>query len=69
MATGTVKFFDTYKGFGFISPDKGGSDLYVDIGSVKHSGLSTLTNKQKVSFKANADSLGEGNRAVNLRLL
>lgn len=51
MATGTVKWFDTTKGFGFIQPDEGGKDAFVHISAVERSGLSGLNEGQKVSYE------------------
>jgi CspA family cold shock protein len=51
MTEGTVKFFNTTKGFGFIQPDDGGKDAFVHISAVERSGLSTLTEGQKVSYE------------------
>ena len=50
MATGTVKFFNTQKGFGFIQPADGSKDVFVHISAVERAGLSTLNEGQKVSF-------------------
>ena len=50
MATGTVKWFDTVKGFGFIEPEDGSKDAFVHISAVERSGLSGLNEGQKVSF-------------------
>lgn len=50
MATGTVKWFNPVKGFGFIEPDDGGADAFVHISAVEKAGLSTLNEGQKVSF-------------------
>ena len=50
MSTGTVKFFNSMKGFGFISPDDGSRDVFVHISAVERSGLGTLNEKQKISF-------------------
>jgi cold shock protein len=50
MATGTVKWFDATKGFGFIVPDEGGKDVFVHISAVERAGLQTLKDNQKVSF-------------------
>jgi CspA family cold shock protein len=50
MATGTVKFFNTQKGFGFIQPSDGGKDVFVHISAVEKAGLSTLNEGQKVSY-------------------
>jgi CspA family cold shock protein len=51
MATGTVKFFNTQKGFGFIQPDDGSKDVFVHISAVERSGMNTLNEGQKVSFE------------------
>jgi len=50
MATGTVKFFNTQKGFGFIQPTDGGKDVFVHISAVERAGMSTLNEGQKLSF-------------------
>ena len=50
MATGTVKWFNETKGYGFIQPDDGGKDVFVHITAVKEAGLMTLTEGQKVEF-------------------
>lgn len=51
MATGTVKWFNPTKGFGFIEPDQGGNDVFVHISAVEKSGLSTLDEGQKVDYE------------------
>ncbi|EIE50030.1 cold-shock protein [Salipiger aestuarii] len=50
MATGTVKWFNTTKGFGFIAPDNGGKDVFVHISAVERAGLTGLRDDQKVTF-------------------
>ncbi len=50
MAQGTVKWFNSTKGFGFIQPDEGGKDVFVHISAVERSGLTGLNDNQKVSF-------------------
>jgi cold shock protein len=55
MTTGTVKWFNLQKGFGFIAPDDGGSDAFVHISAVERSGLSDLREGQKVSYELVAD--------------
>ncbi|MEB8385828.1 cold-shock protein [Rhodobacteraceae bacterium KMM 6894] len=50
MPTGTVKWFNTTKGYGFIAPDDGGKDVFVHISAVERSGLAGLADDQKVSF-------------------
>jgi CspA family cold shock protein len=51
MATGTVKFFDTKKGFGFIQPEDGDKDVFVHISAVEQAGLGTLTEGQRVDYE------------------
>ena len=67
MASGTVKFFNNDKGFGFITPDEGGNDVFVHITAVKDSGLADLTDGQRISFDTEPDRRGKGPKAVNLR--
>ena len=65
--TGTVKFFNADKGFGFITPENGGGDVFVHISSVEQSGMSTLSENQKVSFDTQPDPKGKGPKAVNIK--
>jgi CspA family cold shock protein len=51
MATGTVKWFNATKGFGFIAPDEGGSDVFVHISAVQAAGLTELQDNQKISYE------------------
>lgn len=51
MPSGTVKWFNTTKGYGFIAPDQGGKDVFVHISAVERSGLTGLADNQKVSFE------------------
>ena len=55
MATGTVKFFNSQKGFGFIQPDSGGADVFVHISAVERAGLRGLAEGQKVSYEIVVD--------------
>ena len=68
MATGTVKFFNTTKGFGFIRPDDGSKDVFVHISAVERSGLGTLSENQKVSFEVEKGRDGRSS-AVNLKAI
>ncbi|MCC5982397.1 MAG: cold-shock protein [Oceanicaulis sp.] len=68
MTTGTVKFFNTTKGFGFITPDDGGKDVFVHITAVQSAGLAGLNDGQRVSFETEPDTRGKGPKAVNLQL-
>ena len=65
MATGTVKFFNSAKGFGFISPEGGNKDVFVHASAVEAAGLRTLSEGQKVSFDVQPDP--KGSKAVNLQ--
>jgi cold shock protein len=66
MASGTVKFFNTQKGFGFIAPDTGGKDVFVHISAVERAGLRGLNEGQKVSYDMEKDQRGRES-AGNLR--
>lgn len=65
MTTGTVKFFNPAKGFGFIAPDGGAKDVFVHISAVERAGMATLNEGQKVSFDLEQDKRGREN-ACNL---
>jgi CspA family cold shock protein len=67
MATGTVKWFNTTKGYGFIQPDQGGKDVFVHISAVERSGLTGLADNQKVSYDLQSGRDGRES-AVNLQL-
>jgi cold shock protein len=67
MTTGTVKWFNSQKGFGFIQPDDGGKDVFVHISAVERAGLSGLNEGQKVSFEVVADRRSGKSSAENLR--
>jgi Cold shock proteins len=69
MATGTIKFFNADKGFGFITPDNGGSDVFIHVSALQSSGLSHLTEGQKISYDTEPDKRGKGPKAVNIQLL
>jgi len=65
MTTGTVKFFNVTRGFGFITPEDGSKDVFVHISAVEQSGMSTLNEGQKVTFDVQPDARGP--KAVNLK--
>jgi len=67
MNTGTVKWFNNQKGFGFIQPEAGGKDVFVHISAVERAGLATLNEGQKVSFDIVADRRTGKSAAENLR--
>jgi CspA family cold shock protein len=67
MQTGTVKWFNGQKGFGFIQPDDGGNDVFVHISAVERAGMSTLNEGQKVSFDVVADRRSGKSSADSLR--
>ena len=66
MPTGTVKFFNAQKGFGFIEVDGGGPDVFVHISEVERSGLRTLNDGQKVSFETKMDPKKGKSAAVDI---
>jgi CspA family cold shock protein len=67
MATGTVKFFNSQKGFGFIVQDGGGPDVFVHISAVERAGMSNLNEGQKLSFDIEADRKNGKSAAANLQ--
>jgi len=68
MATGTVKWFNSTKGFGFIAPDDGGKDVFVHISAVERAGLKGLNDNQKIAFEMQAGRDGRSS-AGDLRLI
>jgi CspA family cold shock protein len=66
MPTGTVKFFNESKGFGFIQPEGGGADAFVHISDVERSGMSSLRENQRVSYDVEQDQRGKM-KATNLK--
>ena len=69
MSTGTVKWFNEQKGYGFIQPDDGGQDVFVHISAVQRSGLQGLNDGQKLSYELQADSRTGKSAAVNLQAI
>jgi cold shock protein len=68
MQIGTVKWFNAQKGFGFIQPESGGSDVFVHISAVERAGLHTLTEGQRISFELTTDPRKGKSAADNLKL-
>ena len=68
MTTGTVKFFNTMRGFGFISPDDGSRDAFVHISAVERAGLTSLNEGQKVSYELQPGQNGKSS-AENLSVI
>jgi CspA family cold shock protein len=67
VAIGTVKFFNTSKGYGFIAPEGGGGDVFVHISAVERAGLSTLNEGQRVHFDIETDQRRGKTNAANIR--
>ncbi len=67
MATGTVKWFNETKGYGFIQPDDGGKDVFVHISAVERAGLRSLNEGQKISYDVEADRRSGKESAANLK--
>jgi CspA family cold shock protein len=67
MATGTVKWFNTTKGYGFIQPEDGGKDVFVHITAVERSELRSLSDGQRVSYELERDKRSGKESAVNLK--
>lgn len=66
MITGTVKFFNSAKGFGFITPDQGGNDAFVHISAVERAGMVTLKDNQRIGYDLEEDRRGKM-AAINLQ--
>ncbi|MEE8634254.1 MAG: cold-shock protein [Methyloceanibacter sp.] len=67
MNTGTVKFYNTQKGFGFIEPDDGGKDVFVHATALERAGMSSLVEGQKVSFDTEVDSRSGKTAVANIK--
>lgn len=65
--TGTVKWFNDQKGFGFIQPDQGGGDVFVHISAVERAGMRTLAEGQKISYEVQRDPKKGKDSAANLK--
>ena len=66
--TGTVKFFNSAKGFGFIRPNEGTKDVFVHVSALQAAGISHLEDGQQVSFEVEPDKMGKGPKAVRIEL-
>jgi len=67
MATGTVKFFNAAKGYGFISPEGGGGDVFVHVSELERSGIQSLNEGDRVSFETKMDPKKGKSNAVNVK--
>jgi CspA family cold shock protein len=67
MTTGTVKFFNATKGFGFIQPDNGGTDVFVHVSAVERAGMRTIVEGQKLNFDVVKDARTGKSAAENLQ--
>ncbi len=66
--TGTVKFFNQSKGFGFVQPDDGTADVFLHVSDVERSGLPVVDQGMRISFEVLPDKKGKGPKAVNLQM-
>jgi cold shock protein len=66
--TGIVKFFNQTKGYGFIKPDDGGSDVFVHVSAVERSEVGALTEGMRISFDTEPDKRGKGPKAIDLKI-
>jgi CspA family cold shock protein len=69
MPIGTVKWFNTQKGYGFIQPDNGGPDVFVHISAVERAGIGNLNEGQKLSYEEQKDPRKGKTSAVNLQVV
>ena len=67
--TGTVKFFNNDKGYGFIAPENGAPDVFVHVSALAGTGMGALSQGQRVSFDTEDDKRGRGMKAVNLAII
>ena len=64
--SGTVKFYNSQKGYGFITPDEGEKDVFVHVTAVERSGIGSLDQGMRITFETEPDKHGKGPKAVNL---
>ena len=65
--SGTIKFYNSQKGYGFIKPDDGGKDVFVHVTAVERAGINNLDEGARISFETEPDKHGKGPKAVNLQ--
>ena len=65
--TGTVKFFNEAKGFGFVAPEGGAKDVFLHVSALERAGISSLNEGDKISFDTEPDTRGKGPKAVNVQ--
>jgi cold shock protein len=65
--SGTVKFYNSQKGFGFIKSDDGGKDVFVHVTAVERAGIGSLDEGMRISFETEPDKRGKGPKAINLQ--
>ena len=65
--SGTIKFYNSQKGYGFIKPDDGGKDVFVHVTAVERAGINNLDEGVRISFETEPDKRGKGPKAVNLQ--
>ncbi|EAU42628.1 cold shock protein [Fulvimarina pelagi HTCC2506] len=66
--TGTIKFFNESKGFGFVTPEGGSKDVFLHISALERSGISSVQEGDKITFDTEPDPRGKGPKAVNIQL-
>jgi CspA family cold shock protein len=66
---GTVKFFNSSKGYGFITPEGGAKDVFVHVSALEQAGISHLSDGQQVSFEIEPDRMGKGPKAVRIEIV
>ncbi len=65
--SGTIKFYNAQKGYGFIKPDDGGKDVFVHVTAVERAGIANLDEGARISFETEPDKRGKGPKAINLQ--
>ncbi|RFC65504.1 cold-shock protein [Fulvimarina endophytica] len=66
--TGTIKFFNETKGFGFVTPEGGSKDVFLHISALERAGISSVQEGDKITFDTEADPRGKGPKAVNIQM-